>query len=134
MTEVPSAYRVVPTLVGAYDWDLVTDVWTWSPELFVMHGLPARGTEVTTELLLRHKHPDDVEYVSAAITWARRTGLPFSCLHRVVRADGAERVVVASGQRFQVTAAATCWPRVAVLRTAAALAGSDRLPSAGVHR
>lgn len=98
MKEASPPYPFVPTLVGAYEWNLLTDVWTWSPELFVLHGLPVRGTEVTTELLLRHRHPDDVEHVEQTIAWAKRTGLPFSCLHRVIRADDeVERMVVLAG-------------------------------------
>ncbi|GAA3740899.1 PAS and ANTAR domain-containing protein [Salinactinospora qingdaonensis] len=82
---------------GSYTWDLATDVWWWSPELYLIHGYPPDSVTPTTELFLAHKHDDDRERVAAAMERVRRTGRPFSCWHRVVCSGGAERVVVMVG-------------------------------------
>lgn len=84
--------------IGHYQWDLRTDAWAWSPELFVLHGLPA-GTRVTTELLLERKHPEDRDSAVQMIASARRDGGLFSCRHRIRRADTDEvRDVVVVGE------------------------------------
>lgn len=84
--------------VARFWWDLRTDQWTWSPELYAMHGVDPDQV-ITTEFFLSCKHPEDREYAMNVITWAKRTGEPFSCRHRIVRvADGAVRTVAVVGQ------------------------------------
>src|SRR5690606_2005649 len=45
--------------VGRYLLELSSGRWTWSDEVFVMHGFRPGEIVPTTELMLSHKHPDD---------------------------------------------------------------------------
>ncbi|MFC9433740.1 hypothetical protein [Nocardia sp. NPDC057030] len=46
----------------------------WSDEVAVMDGYQPGAVELTTELLLSHKHPDDRTQVAAALEGASRLG------------------------------------------------------------
>lgn len=84
--------------VGSYEWDLATDVWVWSPELFAIHGLDPASTTPSTESLLGPKHDADRAYAVEVMAEAQRTGESFSYLHRIVRPDGVLRTVLTVGQ------------------------------------
>lgn len=85
-------------LVGRYRVDLATDAWWWSAETFHLHGFAPGDVVPTTALVLAHKHPDDRDRVRQALDRARRTGEPFSSMHRIMDARGRERSLVVVGQ------------------------------------
>ena len=65
--------------------------------MFRIHGFDPGSVLPTTELVMRHIHPDDVDRA-----WQSREAVvedeePFSFLHRVVTATRAVRVVLAAG-------------------------------------
>ncbi|MCP3420496.1 PAS and ANTAR domain-containing protein [Nocardioides pinisoli] len=84
-------------LVGRYEYRPVTDEWWWSDAMFRIHGFEPGEVVPTTELALRHTHPDDVEaawdYRDAVVD----RGEPFSFMHRIVTATKQVRVVIAAG-------------------------------------
>lgn len=84
-------------LVGRYTYRPKSDQWWWSDAVFLLHGFEPGAVVPTTELVLRHIHPDD----RLAAWESRETALdvqePFTFLHRIVRADGRERIVIAAG-------------------------------------
>jgi PAS domain S-box-containing protein len=84
--------------IGRYRLDLATGVWWWSSETFLMHGFAPGDVVPTTALVLAHKHPDDRDRVRQVLEQARRTGEPFSSLHRIMDARGRERSLVVVGQ------------------------------------
>jgi PAS domain S-box-containing protein len=64
----------------------------WSPELFRIHGLDARGKAPTVnEYLEGLVHPDDRESLSQAIPKLYAAGAPFDFMKRIVRPDGGIR-------------------------------------------
>ncbi len=84
--------------VGLYHHDLIADRWTWSPELYRIHGFDPDGTEPTTELLVAHKHPEDRQYFVDVVADARATGASFSCRHRIVTTDQQHRLAIMIGE------------------------------------
>ncbi|WP_210439624.1 PAS and ANTAR domain-containing protein [Nocardioides xinjiangensis] len=84
-------------LVGRYTYRPDTDSWWWSDNMFRIHGFEPGSVVPTTELVLRHIHPEDRE-----AAWQSREDVvgrqePFSFLHRIRTATGDLRVVVAAG-------------------------------------
>jgi hypothetical protein len=92
------AMPVTRRLAGRYRYDLRSSAWWWSPEMFVLHGLPAETAEASTELLLQYLHPEDRAGALAALTGACTEGRPFTVRTRIVRADGQHRAVVLVGE------------------------------------
>jgi PAS domain-containing protein len=84
--------------IGQYRLDLATGTWWWSSETFRVHGFEPGEVVPTTQLVLAHKHPDDRERVRQILDEARATGEPFSSVHRIMDARGAERYLVIVGQ------------------------------------
>ncbi|MDR7381429.1 PAS and ANTAR domain-containing protein [Promicromonospora iranensis] len=84
--------------VGGYRLDLATGQWTWSDEVYVMHGFEPGEVVPTTPLMLSHKHPDDRGRVDGVLRRAAETGQPFSSVHRIVDAAGNTRTLAVTGQ------------------------------------
>ncbi|TFF17379.1 ANTAR domain-containing protein [Cellulosimicrobium terreum] len=82
---------------GQFRVDLATDAWWWSPETYRLHGFEPGEVVPTTSLVLAHKHPEDRDRVRDLLERARVDGEPFSSLHRIMDARGAERVLVLVG-------------------------------------
>jgi hypothetical protein len=84
-------------LVGRYTYRPDSDEWWWSDAMFAIHGFEPGSVVPTTELVMRHVHPEDV-----AAAWESREALldrsePFSFLHRIRTARNDVRVVLAAG-------------------------------------
>jgi PAS domain S-box-containing protein len=69
--------------------------WQWSDAVALMHGYEP-GTVPTTELLLRHLHPDDHQRVAAILDRVTKGGL-FSSRHRIIDTAGRTHWVVVVG-------------------------------------
>ena len=48
-----------PEPVGRFSFDVGSDRWWWSDELFDIYGFAPGSVVPTTELVLSHVHPDD---------------------------------------------------------------------------
>ena len=86
-----------PALVGRYTYRPKTDEWWWSDNMFRIHGFDPGSVVPTTDLVMRHIHPDDVDRA-----WESREAVveekePYSFLHRLITATRAEQVVLAAG-------------------------------------
>ena len=84
-------------VVGRYTYRPDSDAWTWSDNVYRIHGFEPGAVVPTTELVMSHIRPEDRE-----AAWASRESVvdreePFSFLHRIVTADEHERVVMAAG-------------------------------------
>ncbi|MFI2363621.1 PAS and ANTAR domain-containing protein [Promicromonospora sp. NPDC019610] len=84
--------------VGRYLLDLVTEKWSWSDEVYKMHGFEPGEVVPTTGLMLSHKHPDDLGQTDGVLKQAAESGETFSSVHRIIDAKGATRVLVITGQ------------------------------------
>jgi len=84
--------------VGRFRYDVQTDTWWWSPEMYAIHGLPADESTITTSLILSHKHADDRADSEATFRRAVEVGGAFNQPHRIVTVDGVVRQVIAVGE------------------------------------
>jgi len=84
--------------IGSWEWDIRRDVVTWSDELYRVFGRSPESGPVTYRTYLDEIHPDDRDFVDQAITRAYADGEPFAFEHRILRADGAERVLSSRGR------------------------------------
>ncbi len=83
--------------IGAWEWDLVSNRWTFSDEWLSIHGSHRRT--LTPEQLLPITHPDDREAIEQAFDDVRNRIKPYEMEHRIIRQDTGEvRVVKARGQ------------------------------------
>src|SRR3978361_1036355 len=83
-----------PQRVGRFEYRYDTDVWTWSDTVFRMHGYEPGDVDSTTELVMGHKHPDDLARVKGLL---HQSAAPFSSRHRIRTTTGEIRKVVVVG-------------------------------------
>ncbi len=74
--------------VGWFRFWFVGQHWEWSDELARMHGYQPGTVEPTTELLLSHKHPDDLPHVQDMLDRALLSKTSFSGRHRFIDTTG----------------------------------------------
>ena len=84
--------------VGYYTYLVAQDQWCWSDVVYEMHGYVPHSVPVSTELMLQHKHPDDMARAFAVLEKAVSDGLPFSCYHRIIDAKNHVRSVLSVGR------------------------------------
>ena len=84
-------------VVGRYTYRPDADEWTWSDAMYRIHGFEPGDVVPTTELVLRHIHPDDVPAAWDSRETVVKLRRPFSFLHRIRTASNEERVVLAAG-------------------------------------
>jgi diguanylate cyclase (GGDEF)-like protein/PAS domain S-box-containing protein len=84
--------------LGSWSWDLTSNEVTWSQELYRIFGLPPEEQNASLDMFQRLLHPDDRQRVLELLEQARTAGTGFACEHRVVRPDGAVRVLQARGE------------------------------------
>jgi PAS domain S-box-containing protein len=101
--------------VGSWEWDSQRNVVTWSDELYRIYGLDKETFGATYESFFERVHPDDRAYTSSVIFEAFRAVKPFVYDHKIVRADGAVRMlhtrgdVVADSSGKPVRLVGCCW-------------------------
>ncbi|OBB67064.1 PAS and ANTAR domain-containing protein [Mycobacterium sp. 852014-50255_SCH5639931] len=88
-----------PQRVGRFRFFLDGHRWEWSDAVARMHGYKPGRVQPTTELLLKHKHPDDRERVAAVLERVMQ-GKPFSSRHRIIDTGGRTHCVVVAGDRM----------------------------------
>ncbi len=93
-TPAPAPVEAADRLAGRFRGDLVTDRWWWSPELFALHGIPARSVQPTVGLLLSHVHVADRPAVREALSLAGTTGVPVTREYRTLRMDGQQHTAL----------------------------------------
>ena len=103
MTSTPNEVDVALTAgveytAGAFRYDVATGRWWWSDEVYRMHGFEPGEVVPTTAMILAHKHPEDRERYAGTLTRAVREGGSFATMHRIVDANGIERVLAAIGE------------------------------------
>jgi ANTAR domain/PAS fold len=89
--------------VGWFRHYFASDEWEWSDEVYRIHGYAPGAPEITTSLVLSHKHPDDRERLAAALERIRADLKPLSSRHRIIDTNGVERSIVAGGDLLRDT-------------------------------
>jgi hypothetical protein len=83
-----------PQRVGRFEYHYDSDTWTWSDTVAVIHGYEPGQVRPTTELVLSHKHPEDLAQVKGLL---QQSAAPFSSRHRIHTTSGELRNVVVVG-------------------------------------
>lgn len=86
------------TPVGYFDYLVADDAWNWSAGVFELHGYAPDSVRPSTELVLRHKHPDDMARSFEVLENAIANGGTFSCYHRVIDVHERVRSVLSVGR------------------------------------
>jgi hypothetical protein len=84
--------------VARFRFDVTAGTWWWSAEMFHLHGFAPADVVPSTELMLRHKHPDDRARTAGRLASVLATGEPFCCRHRIIDAAGDVRTVLSLGE------------------------------------
>ena len=84
--------------LGSWEWDLGTGEQVWSDEAYRIFGFAPRAFVPTRDVFLSRVHGEDRARVDAALGEATTRGTCFSVEHRVLRADGSERIVHQRGE------------------------------------
>jgi PAS domain S-box-containing protein len=74
-----------PQTVGRFEYRYDSDTWTWSDTVARLHGYEPDEVEPTTDLVLSHKHPDDLAEVKGLL---RQSEAPFGSRHRIRTTTG----------------------------------------------
>ena len=82
---------------GPFVYTVATKQWWWSDDLYRILGFEPGDVVPTTDLLVRHKHPDDAAVATAIILNAFTSGEPFALWHRIIDARLRTRTVVSVG-------------------------------------
>jgi len=84
--------------MGDWDWDVATDGLHWSDEIYNILGVSRQSFVPTYEAFLAIVHPDDRKMVSEAVSRSLAERTPYDLDHRIVLADGEERIVHEQGK------------------------------------
>lgn len=92
---------------GSWEWDVATDVVTWSDELYRIFGLVPGDLQPALGAILDRAHPDDRDMLGVTVRRAIADRVSYALDHRVVRPDGDVRwchsrgTVIANGRGEQ---------------------------------
>ncbi len=84
--------------VGSWEWDIGTGGLRWSEQVYRQMGEQAEQFTPSHGAFLRHIHPADHAVFTSAIERALAGIAPYDLEFRIVRADGAERVLHSRGE------------------------------------
>lgn len=84
--------------LGSWEWDMEKDELHWSDEIYRIFGLKPGEFEATYETFLSYVHPEDRMAVHRSVTEALTLKKPYSIEHRIVLADGTQKVVHEQGE------------------------------------
>lgn len=88
------------TMVGWFRFYFDDQRWEWSEVVQQLHGYVPGAIAPTTDLILAHKHPEDVEQVAAIIAYVTEHRGAFSSRHRIIDTAGEVHWVVVVGDQF----------------------------------
>jgi diguanylate cyclase (GGDEF)-like protein/PAS domain S-box-containing protein len=84
--------------LGNWEWNIVTGELHWSDEVYRIFGLTSHESGVNYEAFLGRVHPDDRQYVLAAVDKALHEHEPYRAEYRILQPDKTERVVHEQGE------------------------------------
>lgn len=83
--------------VGSWEWDVSRNTVTWTDELYRIFGDTERTFGRTYESFIERVHPDDRGHTRDVVFEAFRATKPFIYDHRIIRLDGAVRMLHTQG-------------------------------------
>lgn len=85
---------------GSWEWNIHTDVVTWSDELYRIFALGKDAFVPSTEGFMARVHPEDRDRVHGLVVAALEHPGPFSSDYRIVRPDGSVRFLHSQDRVF----------------------------------
>jgi PAS domain S-box-containing protein len=79
--------------IGSWEWDISTNEVCWSDELYRIFGWQPQEFKVTPMNSQEQVHADDRELVERLVSQCLREHQPVNIHHRILRRDGAERII-----------------------------------------
>lgn len=101
--------------VGSWEWDIAANLVTWSDEMYRIYGLRREEFGASFESFMKRITPEDVQYTKDVVFGAFEKPGPFTYEHRIVRPDGALRMlhtrgdVIVDARGKPVRMLGTCW-------------------------
>ncbi|HEX8517445.1 MAG TPA: response regulator [Bacteroidia bacterium] len=83
--------------IGNWEWNIETDIFTWSEELYRIYRLDPKEI-VTYQRLIDLTHVADKEYVKNMMEESIKAGKPFNFYYRIIRPDKTIRTLDAKGE------------------------------------
>ena len=83
---------------GVWRWNIAAGTVNWSDELHRIYGLEPGTFEGTVDGFVARLHPDERERIWENISRSIETCEPFAFEERIIRADGAERMLLSQGR------------------------------------
>ncbi|MBF0621613.1 MAG: diguanylate cyclase [Magnetococcales bacterium] len=87
-------------LLGTWDWNISKNQLFWSDKVFSIFGTSQQQFKERYESFLDFVHPDDRADVKAAVTESIEFRSFYQIVHRIVRPDGQERMILQRAQHF----------------------------------
>lgn len=84
--------------MGNWDWQIQENRLFWSEGIYRLFGINPAEFDASYEGFMERVHPDDRTAVETATKYAKEIGTPYAIDHRIVRPDGAIRVVHESAE------------------------------------
>jgi PAS domain S-box-containing protein len=84
--------------LGSWEWDVPRNQVTWTDELYVIYGVDPKSHVPSYESFLASVHPDDREHTGNVLRMAMQNLSPFVYDHRILRPDGAIRMLHTRGE------------------------------------
>ena len=84
--------------IGSWEWDIVRGEIRGSAEAYKIFGIDRDVPLITFGQFIDLVHPEDRDNVTDAIRASVEMGEPYNIEHRIVRADGQERVLLEQGE------------------------------------
>jgi PAS domain S-box-containing protein len=84
--------------LGSWEWDVAKNQVSWTDELYVIYGVDPGSHVPSYESFLASVHPDDREHTSNVLRMAMQNLSPFVYDHRILRPDGAIRMLHTRGE------------------------------------
>jgi len=84
--------------LGTWELDLATDKVWWSPQTYLIYGLPMDVPPPSMDQLLLTVHPEDRQTVRESIIQTLRTGEPYRVKRRIFRPNGELRYIITSAR------------------------------------
>ncbi len=95
--------------VGSWEWDVATDIVTWSDEHHRIFGIEPGAFDGTEAAFLAFVHPEDRAALAASDRGSDVAAPPYETTYRIIRPDGAVRLIREAGTHVvdKVTGLAT---------------------------
>jgi PAS domain S-box-containing protein len=84
--------------MGTFEWNLLSNVVRWSPNLERVHGLPPGTFDGTFQSYEKEIHPDDHDRVISTVIRAVEEGTPYEIEYRIVTSSGAIKWLEGKGR------------------------------------